>query len=169
MKKLIIVAALLLALIPGTIFAAGSCITSGMVSHNYYEGTTAVFSGVRSITFTCTADASDNTYPSTAFSTNDMNKITGWYLLMGETYNGATAPTALWDIALTNALGVDILGTGGANRPGTAASNSQFTPLTDTVYATPGLRPVTSALTLAVSGNAVASAIATITFIFIKP
>jgi hypothetical protein len=120
------------------------------------------------LTFVCTGDASTGSYPSTAVTTANMDQIKGWYLLMGTSYNGSTAPTALYDVTLTDARGVDVLGTSGTNRPGTAGVSSQFTPITDTTYATGGIRPIASTLTLAIANNSQASAVTTLDFFFVK-
>jgi hypothetical protein len=159
MKKLILSLSLITLMLLTTVpvYAAGTCVE-----------TIADFTTIRELKFVCTADASDASYPSTIVSSTSIAMIKGWYLLMGSAYNGATAPTALYDIALTDSTGVDILGTGGANRAGTAGVSSQFTPITDTVYATTGLRPVTTNLTMAITNNAVNSAVTTITFFFVK-
>lgn len=120
----------------------------------------------KTLTFVCIADASAATYPSTAISAANHAQLKGWALMMGSTLNGATAPTALWDIAITEG-GVDVLGTAGADRPGTTAVSSQFRPLTSTSYLMPGLRPVADTWTLAITGNAVNSAVATIKLFFV--
>tara|TARA_Y100000310_G_scaffold119408_1_gene118146 strand:- start:447 stop:842 length:396 start_codon:yes stop_codon:yes gene_type:complete len=63
------------------------------------------------VTLTCTADASDGSYPETDLTT----KISGSIIAL-ETNPGATAPTANYDIVLDDADGVDVLGAAGANR-----------------------------------------------------
>jgi len=120
----------------------------------------------KTLTFVCTADSAAATYPATAVSESNHAQLKGWALMMGSTLNGATAPTALWDIAITEG-GVDVLGTAGADRPGTTAISSQFRPLTSTSYLMPGLRPVADTWTLAITNNLVNSAVATIKLFFV--
>ncbi len=63
------------------------------------------------ITLTCTADASDGSFPETPLDT----KISGRLLAL-ETNPGATAPTDNYEIALDDAEGHDVLEGKGANR-----------------------------------------------------
>jgi hypothetical protein len=130
---------------------------------------------IQLLSFNCVFGTGANATDALTLSTT--SEITAalktWHLLLGTTYNGATAPTALYDLYLKETVGstadaVDILGTAGMNRPGTAGTSSQFTPITDTTYATSGLRPVLSTLTLTASGNAVESGSFTVQFIFVK-
>lgn len=116
----------------------------------------------RVLTFSCVfgtgADATATL--TSSITSEDAEKIKGWYLLLGTTYNNATAPTALYDIYLKEtdtllAVTVDILGSAGTNRPGTAGVSSQLVPVTDTTYATGGPRAVLNTLTMTASGNAV--------------
>lgn len=62
------------------------------------------------ITLTCTADGSDGSFPATALVT----KFSGELIRM-VTNPGATAPTNLYDIVLTDADAIDVLYGAGAN------------------------------------------------------
>ena len=158
MKKLLLAIALLFALTTSS-FAAGTCV----------EGTVVDYPSVREVSFVCTADASAATYPSTLFSPSAMSKILGWYLMTGSCLNGATGPTASTAFTLSTTRESDILGGAGKSPTVTTAGvASKFTPITDTVYATSGLVPITDNLTLASTGNAVNSAIVTLVFKFVK-
>jgi hypothetical protein len=147
--------------------AAGSCTQE--LSYIWQDG----YQSHRVLTYTCTfgtgANATDTlTLATTAAITSALQ---GWYLITAATYNNATAPTALYDVYLKETVGVvaaavDILGTAGMNRPGTAGVSSQFTPITDTTYVTSGLRPALNTLTLSASGNAVESGSFVAQFIF---
>ena len=121
----------------------------------------------RVLTYTLTfGTGGDETSALSLATTSDITaRLKGWTLLLGSTYNGSTAPTDLFDITLKEG-GVDILGTGGMNRPGTASVSSQFRPMIDTTYLSPGPRPIVNTLTLAASNNAVESGNVTIKFFF---
>ena len=66
---------------------------------------------MKTIVLTCTADASDASFPETALT----EKIDGFLLAM-ESNPGGTAPTANYDITLEDGDGLDVLGGAGANR-----------------------------------------------------
>jgi len=70
---------------------------------------------VKVITLTCTADASDGSYPATALSNIPHGEI-GGRLLQIATDPGSTAPQANYDITVTEAGGADLLLGVGANR-----------------------------------------------------
>ena len=70
--------------------------------------------GVGVITLTATADSGDGSFPDTVLDA----KISGKLLAL-ETNPGATAPTALYDIALDDAEGHDVLEGLGDNRSAT--------------------------------------------------
>lgn len=104
---------------------------------------------VRRIIFTCTADAADGSFPSTAVTA----KFNG-ELLMFITDPQAVAPTVNYDIVLTNQYGADVLGGSAANRSDTATETA--VPVIGTYF-----RPYTAkgdTLTLAISNNSVNSA-----------
>ena len=106
---------------------------------------------VKVVTLTCTADASDASFPSTAL-TNIPNGV-GGRLLQIATDPGATAPQANYDIVLTESGGADLLLGVGANRH---TSSSEVAVIesngTHAVYSG------TDTLTIAISNNNVNSA-----------
>jgi len=106
------------------------------------------------VTLSWVADASDGTVPSTALQT----KISGKLLAL-ETNPGATAPTANYDIAITDADGLDVLQAVGANR------HTSTTEKVAVVYSGTAIHPPVAksdTLTLALTGNSVNSALGTI-------
>ena len=109
---------------------------------------------IHKIVLTCTADASDASFPDTALS----HKFSG-RLIAIETNPGATAPTANYDIVLNDAEGLDVLQGVGANR---AAATTEMAAI---VFSTTSVHPVvheSDTLTLSISNNAVNSAIVVI-------
>ena len=157
LSKLLLALALVFAL-TAPLYAAGTCVE-----------TVTALPTVREVSFVCTADSSAATYPSTLFSPSAMSQILGWYLMTGSCLNGATGPTASTEFTLSTTRESDILGGSGKSPSVTTAGvASKFSPITDTVYATSGLVPVTDNLTLASTGNAVNSAIVTLVFKFVK-
>lgn len=124
---------------------------------------------VKKLVFVCTADASAATYPSTAVTAANMLKLNGWTLISGSSVNGATGPTASSTITLSTTNEGDILGGAGKTpSAATAALANKFKPVVDTAYVVTGPVPITGDLTLAISGNAVNSAVTTIVFKFLK-
>lgn len=166
MKRLLYVFIILLALVISTQAFGATAGTVTETLRNVY--TTDGILSFKVVTLTCTASVDAATYPSTALTSAANDQLRGWSLMMMSTYNGSTAPTALYDVTLADAVGVDILGGAGANRPGTAGVSSQVRPRTDTSLLLPGLRPVYSTLTLAIANNAVNSAVVTIQLFFMR-
>ena len=163
MKRILLSLAVIASLFGGTAWGAGTCTQS----LNVYPSNTN--STVKTVTFVCTADGSDASYPSTALSNEFYNAVKGWYLLSGSCLNGATGPTASTAFFISTAKQSDLLGGSGKSPTVTTAGvASKFTPITDTVYATSGLVPITENFTLTSTGNAVNSAIVTLVFTFVK-
>ena len=124
------------------------------------QATTTLVDHVKVVTLTCTADASDGSYPATALTGVPNNGKRG-RLLQIATDPGATAPQANYDIALTEGGGADLLLGVGANRH---TSNSEVA-----IIESNGAHPVyagTDTLTLALSNNNVNSALVTIELYF---
>ena len=166
MKKIILIIALIGSfLTPVSLWAVGTCVES--IGYIRYDTTNSL--STKTVTFVCTADAGAATFPSTAFSATAMEQITGWFLLTGSTLNGATGPTAGTLITLSTSTEGDILGGAGKTPPAaTAALANKFKPFVDSANLSPGAVPISSGLTLAITGNAVNSAVTTIVFKFIK-
>lgn len=121
-------------------------------------------SDTRVVTFTCTGNSSDGTFPAIAFSTTTLAYVKGYFLYQVITDPGSTAPTDNWDYTITDANGVDVLGGTGANRH-TTTTQMNFPLITTGVYYTP---PVVDTWTVNISGNSVASATLVIKMIFIR-
>lgn len=138
MKRLLLACALVLAL-AATLSAAGTITQAHNTTGN-----------IRKITFTCTADAADGSFPSTVLTA----KIEGRLIAL-ETDPGSTAPTDNYDIAITNGAGADVLQGLGANRDTANTETAQI------VVSGTSLRPTvdeSDVLTLSVTNNAVNSA-----------
>ena len=124
------------------------------------QATTTLVDHIKVVTLTCTADASDGSYPSTAL-TGVPNNGKGGRLLQIATDPGATAPQSNYDIVLTEGGGADLLLGVGANRH---TSTSEVA-----IIESNGAHPVyagTDTLTLALSNNNVNSALVTIKLYF---
>lgn len=133
MKKMLILAAIVVLLLPNMAIAAGSC-TSSTVTKQFITITT----------FTCTGDSGGGTYPAKA---SDVS-IRGWVYAV-DTIPGTPNPTASWDATLKDANGYDVMGGVILNRSASAAE--RVTP--------PTTAWVDGPLTLAITGNSVNSAI----------
>src|SRR5208283_2089708 len=116
-------------------------------------GTTAVFA----LTFRCTADAATGSYPTTLVTPVVPSAVLGSRISTAEFAPGSPAPTASWSVTLTDTLGLDLLAGNGASLSATA-----------TTGVTIGSIPITSTLTLAITGNSVNSAVVTIV-VYIAP
>ena len=126
---------------------------AGTVTQTHYT-----IGNIRKIVFTCTADASDGSFPSTALTA----KIEGRLIAL-ETDPGSTAPTDNYDIAITNGAGADVLQGLGANRDTANTETAQI------VVSGTSLRPTvdeSETLTLAITNNSVNSATIVITLYY---
>jgi len=124
------------------------------------QATTTLVDHIKVVTLTCTADASDGSFPATAL-TGVPNNEKGGRLLQIATDPGATAPQANYDIALTEGGGADLLLGVGANRH---TSNSEVA-----IIESNGAHAVyagTDTLTLALTNNNVNSATVVIKLYF---
>ena len=166
-KSLIFTIFCVLVLVNSYAFATVGTCTQALSDTTDVETKAVVF---KTLTFVCTADVSAGTYPSTVVNSANMTELLGgWFLMTGSSLNGATGPTASSVIKLTTTTEGDILG--GAGKTATAATaglDSKFKPIVDTVYLVSGVVPITSGLTLAITGNSVNSAVVTLVFKFIK-
>ena len=159
MKKFLL--ALLVAgilVFPGYVFAAVGTCTQTM---DEVASSTSPIGFMRSITFVCTASADNGSFPSTATSTANTALIRGLRLRAVVVYNGSTAPTPLYSIAINGALGVDTLGGAGYSITGVASTGVQLVPW-GAMSKRPVERPVDGALTLVITGNVVNSALVTV-------
>ena len=154
MKKL---ALLIFLLFAGNAFAAGTCVPT-------YQDNGTVYA----ITYTCTADAALATYPSTALNTSvtKMLKDRSFHLYEVYTSPGGTAPTDETDLALTDANGLDVLGGAGTNGIDATSDLRFFPENSDGAYSFPYITG--TVYTMAITNNAVNSAVTTIQFVFAK-
>lgn len=114
---------------------------------------------VRRLVITATADAADGSFPATALPAID------GFLITMITNPGAVAPTANYDIVITDVDSVDRLQGVGANRH---TSNTEAASI---VYSATTLHPPvdpTETLTLAITGNSVNSAVTVITLFYAR-
>lgn len=115
------------------------------------------------LTFSWVGDAANGTVPSTATSTAITTKIAGWYVYSIETNPGSPAPTAAYDIVITNAEELDIAGGTLMNRHG--INTERIIPKIDTANAIFGSVLIDSALTLTITNQSVNSARGTVKLI----
>jgi hypothetical protein len=113
--------------------------------------TTEAPSDMYTLTYTWIADGSGNASAATSAATS--LQIAGKNIIMVVTDPGSPAPTADYDITITDANGVDVMGGSLANRHTT--NTEQALPYIGTAY---GPRPVSGALTLNVSSAGAAGA-----------
>lgn len=138
MKRALLVCALILGLV-GQALAAGTITQAHNTTGN-----------IRRLTFTCTADAADGSFPATAITA----KFEGRLIAL-ETNPGSTAPTDSYDIVITNGAGADVLQGVGADRDTLNTETAQI------VVSGTSLRPTvdeTEVLTIAITNNSVNSA-----------
>ena len=119
------------------------------------------------VTFTCTADAADQSYPAAAINQDnaDVNTdLIGYWLSHVKVVPGATGPTDNSDLTIT-VNGEDILGGNGANIVDNATGGHcvPYGSNGDAQYPMTG-----DVLTLNLTGNAVNSAVVTVTLVFEK-
>ena len=145
MKKFIKISLIILSLI----FMAQSAFAAGTVTTTI----TAMTTNTTKIVFSWTADASDGSVPATATT----QTIDG-YVVLVITNPGGTAPTDNYDITLTDADSVDIMGGALGNRDTSASEHA--VPKIGDIY---GGRWVTGTITLNITNNSVNSATGTVT------
>lgn len=81
--------------------------------------------GVRCLTFTWTASASDGTLTNAAISASQAKVLAGLKAFLAVTNPGATAPTASYDIEILDADGIDIFGAALNNRSATLSEQAR--------------------------------------------
>lgn len=138
-RTLLLVVSVLLLVLAAPLGAAGT------ITQTHYT-----LGSVRKVVFTCTADAANGSFPATAIT----EKFEGRLIAL-ETNPGTTAPTDDYDIAITDAEGLDVLRGVGANRD---TANTEVAAI---VFSSTSVHPVvddTDTLTLAITNNSVNSA-----------
>ena len=140
MKKLSSILLILsVLLLPCLIMAAGTATQTYSTVYSS-EGNT----NLSTLTFAWTSDATGDVISTT--STTITDQIAGKYVVMAVTSPDTTAPTASYDITITDANNADIMGGKLADR--SATLSEQVSPYIGALY---GKRPVSGALTLNVS------------------
>jgi len=127
------------------------------------------YSGIYTVTFLCTADSADGSFPSTAFSAPTSLTLAGWGLGQMRINPGTPAPTALYDIAINDSAGGDVCG-GALVDMSATLTGSRRAPLVESAGTATGLGSVTmdDIWTLVVTGNSVNSAVVEVTLFFSK-
>lgn len=171
MKRLLLLLAILGIGPPA--WAAGTCVVSDVTSSQIAaESNRIADASTVIVTLTCTADASAGTYPSTtvplsgSYPTSLLNtyNLTGYLLYQVKRNPGTTQPTANYTVTVKDADGFALdLGLLTSNGSATAA---QLTAITNSTNGPP---VVESALTVAITGNAVNSANIRIDLVFRLP
>lgn len=119
------------------------------------------------VQFAWTADASNGSVPATALTAQQMSPLIGAYLCGAETVPGAgaAAPTALYDVTVTNGSSIDTFGGTLGNRSASAGEYA-VPSLSSGVY---GCWFVTDTLTFNLTNNSVNSATGTLKLFFFRP
>lgn len=147
MKRLLISAILTVPL-----FGAGTCTVVGPTG----IGQTQVYTNSQPflVTFTCTADASNGSFPSTAMpGVIASSQVQGYFITRVEVVPGSPNPTAGYKMTITDANGVDELG---GNAGNLSASVAQ-------IFSTgAAVTPINGAEMLNITGNTVNSANVTV-------
>ncbi len=151
MKKIIIISILIFSLcIASLAFASGKVLCTATDNLNGYN----------TITCTCTADASDNTFPSTKI-TSMWSLISssnpGHYLYSVEIQPSTPAPTNGFSVTLVDAMNYDILAGQGASQ--SSANTSFFKGLNAFLDSAP---------TINITGNSVSSAVVIIKMVLVR-
>lgn len=120
---------------------------------------------IRLIKFSWTADAAAASVPATTLTTAESQFVQGYYLCGAETDPGSPAPTASYDITITDSGGNDLMGGVLADRSASATEYA-VPALNTSVY---GCRFVVTPLTFTLTNNLVTSAAGTCTLFFAKP
>jgi hypothetical protein len=151
------------------LWAAGTCAVSDVTS-SQNASNRVPDSGTVIVTLACTGDASTGSYPSTSIPLTgsypsggllNAYNLTGFVLYQVGRKPGTTAPTANYSVTITDAQGFALdLGLLTSNG---SASAAQLTAITSSTVVYPVVR---SALTVAITGNSVASAGITLNLIF---
>jgi hypothetical protein len=156
MKRLSILAILLMLLIPAVALSVGT----GTYTTSYNPDQATNYK-TKILTVSITDDTAGTTV---ALAETD---VLGYFLCSMETNPGATAPTDDYDIVINTAGGADLLGGAGANRD--AANTEIAYPTIDSTSGQKGCVPINSALSLVLSGNAVNNATVAIKLLFVRP
>ena len=117
------------------------------------QATTTLVDHIKVVTLTCTADASDGSFPATALTGVPNNGKGGRLLQIVTDPDGDTAPQDNYDITITESGGADLLLGVGANRD---TANTEVAVVTSS--GAPSVYAGTDTLTLNITNNNVNSA-----------
>jgi len=156
MKRLSILAMLLVLLIPAMAFSVGT----GTYTTSYNPDQATNYKH-KVLTVSITDDTAGTTV---ALAETD---VLGYWLCAMETNPGSTAPTDDYDIVINTAGGADLLGGAGANRD--TANTEIAYPTVDSTTGQKGCVPINSALSLVLSGNSVNNATVAIKLFLTRP
>ena len=159
-RKLFLFICLMILIIPVSAFSAGTCTQNP----NSWTPIGLNYGGGYIITFTCTGDSADGSFPATAISTANMDLLRGLYLYELVITTGTVKPTNLWDMTMTIKSGtLDILGGTGADR-GITIPEEIYPKIGSVGFA----KPAYETITLNITGNSVNSAAIVIDAIFVR-
>ena len=154
MKKIFCAVFILALLLPAIAFGA---VAPGTVTISYDSPS----DNTLVVTFSCVGSADDGSFPATSTSATTLR---GFYITEVRTNPGSTAPQADYDIAINDSDGIDLMGGTLANRSATLSERA-VPLLTTGAY---GVTPIDGAITLAVTGNNVHSAITVVKVFLLK-
>jgi len=157
-SRIVILATIVSLLFAGFAFAGGTLVQG--IPKCYGQAQNACI-----MTLTWTGSAADGNFTSTAITAAHVDKLSGFYLYQIETDPGSTAPTANYDITLTDSTSFDILGGRGNNKSATLTEAAIPANSTGSFY------PVIMAAetyTLAITGNTAPSSGGVIRLYFVK-
>lgn len=143
----------------------GVCSAAGTVTQ---ADTVRENSNMGVVVLTCTADASDGTYPTTILSAEKIGEMRGWYLKHVFIDPGATGPTANSDITITM-LGADLLQARGTDLIENATTTSSYFGIGHGTAKVAAPVPYISPITVTISNNSVNSAVIVIYLVFERP
>lgn len=144
MKK-IVLALLLVMGVAGSAYGAG---TVAITTTNFGPESPSKY---YTVTYTWTADASDGSVPATA-----AQFPYGGYIVRVVTNPGTNAPSDNYDLTLTDADGVDVVGGALANRD--TSNTESVVPIVDSVNSIYGGSLVAGSITMNLTNNSVNSA-----------
>ncbi|KKM62530.1 hypothetical protein LCGC14_1520740 [marine sediment metagenome] len=145
---------------------AASTVTMSIVNHKVFGET-----NIRELIFSCVADSAAATFLSGATSSKTgsthnrtfTDQLRGWFLLKLIVDPGAIAPTVNSDLTFKE-YGCDLLDGNGTDK----IHNTDTKQVYPAIDGLPSLQPITDHLTLAITNNAVNSAIIVVRCMFVR-
>ena len=159
MKKLVLISALILCLIPGVVFAAGT-VTASEILYDGLSGKWEVMKVTYTVTFGAAAGAPANTALTDILDTDGKalrTSVQGWWLFRIDIYPGDTGPTDNTDLYLWSVEDkIDVIGGAGVN----AIDNATYS----SVYPASSTQPLTGEELFDIDNQAVNDAACVIIF-----